>query len=148
MYTWTLYFSPKEPPPPEKPWNEVESDVMHLEDSTFKQSMKKKKHALVMFYAPCVFYYILVIRQNNNKYNKVFSCISRFIFSSSSTWFQFIYLGCGHCKKAKPEYQNAASQFVDDKKVYISLLISTRSRLIFSYSCYNAIKKLENLNVL
>ena len=29
----------------------------------------------------------------------------------------FFLTGCGHCKKAKPEFQNAAEQFKDDKKV-------------------------------
>jgi len=28
--------------------------------------------------------------------------------------------GCGHCKKAKPEFQNAASKFADDKKVCLN----------------------------
>ena len=47
---------PKEPPPPpapEKPWSEESSDVAHLTDETFKPFLKKKKHVLVMFYAPC-----------------------------------------------------------------------------------------------
>jgi len=47
---------PKEPPPPpapEKPWSEETSEVVHLTDETFKPFLKKKKHVLVMFYAPC-----------------------------------------------------------------------------------------------
>jgi hypothetical protein len=51
-----FYYSPKEPPPPppaEQPWEEVESDVVHLNDGNFKNKLKKKKHTLVMFYAPC-----------------------------------------------------------------------------------------------
>ncbi|KAK0050068.1 protein disulfide-isomerase A5, partial [Biomphalaria pfeifferi] len=46
---------PKEPPPPppqEMKWEEIESDIVHLTDDTFKQFLKKKKHCLVMFYAP------------------------------------------------------------------------------------------------
>ncbi|KAL4228418.1 Protein disulfide-isomerase A5 [Mactra antiquata] len=46
---------PKEPPPPPPPeaaWNEEESEVHHLTDENFKTFLKKKKHALVMFYAP------------------------------------------------------------------------------------------------
>jgi len=50
-----ILFSPKEPPPPEKPWNEVESDVQHYDDASFKGTVRKKKHALIMFYAPCKF---------------------------------------------------------------------------------------------
>ncbi|KAJ7391850.1 hypothetical protein OS493_016140 [Desmophyllum pertusum] len=68
--------NPKEPPPPppaEKDWSEIDSEVKHLTDDTFKGFLKKKKHVLVMFYAP---------------------------------W-------CGHCKKAKPEYMDAAKHNAD-----------------------------------
>ncbi|CAK1554843.1 unnamed protein product [Leptosia nina] len=46
--------NPQEPvaPPPEKPWSEEESAVRHLNAKTFKQTLRKVKHALVMFYAP------------------------------------------------------------------------------------------------
>jgi len=80
--------NPTEPPPPEKEWKETVSDVLHLEDSTFKSALKKKKHALVMFYAP---------------------------------W-------CGHCKAAKPEYNNAAAKFADDKKVAFAAMDCTDNR--------------------
>ncbi|KAK7478534.1 hypothetical protein BaRGS_00030206, partial [Batillaria attramentaria] len=46
---------PKEPPPPPAPepsWEEVESDVVHLNEENFKATLKKRKHALIMFYAP------------------------------------------------------------------------------------------------
>ncbi|KAK4019857.1 protein disulfide-isomerase A5 [Daphnia magna] len=43
---------PPPPPPPEKPWSEEPSDVVHLNDENFKPTLKKTKHALVMFYAP------------------------------------------------------------------------------------------------
>ncbi|CAG5116417.1 unnamed protein product, partial [Candidula unifasciata] len=46
---------PKEPPPPPAPepkWEEVESEVVHLTDDSFKPFLKKKKHCLIMFYAP------------------------------------------------------------------------------------------------
>lgn len=43
---------PPPPPPPEKSWDEEQSEVEHLNDETFKIFLKKKKHALVMFYAP------------------------------------------------------------------------------------------------
>jgi hypothetical protein len=51
-----FYFSPKEPPPPppsDPEWSETESEVNHLQDDNFKDFLKKKKHVLVMFYAPC-----------------------------------------------------------------------------------------------
>lgn len=44
---------PPPPPPPEKPWSEETSDVVHLNEENFKPTLKKTKHALVMFYAPC-----------------------------------------------------------------------------------------------
>ncbi|CAF3519675.1 unnamed protein product [Rotaria socialis] len=43
---------PKEPPPPEPEWPEQETDVLHLTEENFKSILKKKKSALVMFYAP------------------------------------------------------------------------------------------------
>ncbi|XP_055386712.1 protein disulfide-isomerase A5 [Condylostylus longicornis] len=43
---------PPPPPPPEKSWDEEESEVEHLNEETFKPFLKKKKHALVIFYAP------------------------------------------------------------------------------------------------
>lgn len=43
---------PAPPPPPEKDWSEVPSEVNHLTEETFKGFLKKKKHVLVMFYAP------------------------------------------------------------------------------------------------
>lgn len=52
----TYRFSPKEPPPPppeEAPWEDTPSAVEHLSDETFKTFAKRKKHMLVMFYAPC-----------------------------------------------------------------------------------------------
>lgn len=44
---------PPPPPPPEKAWADEPSNVMHLDDDSFKGFLKKKKHVLVMFYAPC-----------------------------------------------------------------------------------------------
>ncbi|KAJ8977167.1 hypothetical protein NQ317_003107 [Molorchus minor] len=43
---------PPPPPPPEKPWSDEESNVVHLTEETFKPFLKKKKHVLVIFYAP------------------------------------------------------------------------------------------------
>lgn len=44
---------PPPPPPPEKQWEDEDTSVVHLDDGNFKVYLKKKKHALVMFYAPC-----------------------------------------------------------------------------------------------
>ena len=43
---------PPPPPPPETPWSEEQSEVIHLNEENFKPVLKKKKHVLVMFYAP------------------------------------------------------------------------------------------------
>lgn len=50
-----LMKDPTKPPPvpvEEEPWSSVPSEVVHLTTDTFKQVLKKKRHALVMFYAP------------------------------------------------------------------------------------------------
>uniref|UniRef100_A0A673JZD7 Protein disulfide-isomerase A5-like n=1 Tax=Sinocyclocheilus rhinocerous TaxID=307959 RepID=A0A673JZD7_9TELE len=44
--------NPQAPPPPEKSWDEMPSSVSHLGAEDFREFLKKKKHALVMFYAP------------------------------------------------------------------------------------------------
>jgi len=76
---------PPPPPPPEKAWSDEPSDVVHLNDDNFKPTLKKTKHALVMFYAP---------------------------------W-------CGHCKKAKPEFNAAAAHFKDVHKVVLGAVDCT-----------------------
>ncbi len=49
----SVSLSPQAPPPPEKSWDEMPSSVSHLGAEDFREFLKKKKHALVMFYAPC-----------------------------------------------------------------------------------------------
>jgi len=46
---------PQEPPPPapaDSKWSDEPSDVAHLTGETFESTVKRKKHALIMFYAP------------------------------------------------------------------------------------------------
>ena len=43
---------PPPPPPPETPWADEETEVVHLTVEDFKPYLKKKKHVLVIFYAP------------------------------------------------------------------------------------------------
>lgn len=43
---------PPPPPPPEVPWSEEPSNVVHLTEEDFKPFLKRKKHVLLMFYAP------------------------------------------------------------------------------------------------
>ncbi|XP_014254426.1 protein disulfide-isomerase A5 [Cimex lectularius] len=43
---------PPSPPPPQPDWEEEESEVLFLNVENFKQTLKKKRHVLVMFYAP------------------------------------------------------------------------------------------------
>ncbi|KAM8933475.1 protein disulfide-isomerase A5 [Pelodytes ibericus] len=44
--------NPEAPPPPEPAWDEKPSSILHLVGEDFREILKKKKHALVMFYAP------------------------------------------------------------------------------------------------
>lgn len=44
---------PPPPPPPEVHWSDEVNDVQFLDSDSFKPFLKKKKHVLVMFYAPC-----------------------------------------------------------------------------------------------
>jgi len=43
---------PPAPPPPEPAWSDQPSHVVHLDEEAYKPFLKKKKHVLVMFYAP------------------------------------------------------------------------------------------------
>jgi len=43
---------PPATPPPEVRWEDTVSEVLHLTEDTFRQKLRSKKHALVMFYAP------------------------------------------------------------------------------------------------
>ena len=55
FFSFLFFQDPKEPPPPpppEKSWADEPSEVKHLTEETFKPFLKKKKHVLVMFYAP------------------------------------------------------------------------------------------------
>ncbi|XP_054827326.1 protein disulfide-isomerase A5 [Eublepharis macularius] len=47
---WLL--NPQAPPPPEPTWEERQTSVIHLAGEDFREFLKKKRHALVMFYAP------------------------------------------------------------------------------------------------
>ncbi|XP_048340459.1 protein disulfide-isomerase A5 [Sphaerodactylus townsendi] len=44
--------NPQAPPPPEPTWEEKQTSVIHLAGEDFREFLKKKRHALVMFYAP------------------------------------------------------------------------------------------------
>jgi len=44
---------PPPPPPPEPEWSDQESAVVHLNEENFKNHLRKKKRAIVFFYAPC-----------------------------------------------------------------------------------------------
>lgn len=68
--------NPREPPPPPAPetaWSEEPSEVVHLTAETFKTFLKKKKHVLVMFYAPC-------------KYSKEICCSSELQSQGMREW--------------------------------------------------------------
>lgn len=56
----TFMENPDEPPAvveeKEVSWEDEETDVVFLDDETFKSFLKKKKHCLVLFYAPWCFH--------------------------------------------------------------------------------------------
>lgn len=52
-FSLSFFSSPEAPPPPEPAWEEKQTSVIHLAGEDFRESLKKKKHTLVMFYAPC-----------------------------------------------------------------------------------------------
>ena len=56
---------PPAPPAPETPWSEVESYVVHLTTDNFQSVLKKKKHSLIMFYAPCKHGLTLLLLSNS-----------------------------------------------------------------------------------
>ncbi len=107
---------PPPPPPPEKAWAEEESAVVHLTDETFKPTLRKKKRALVMFYAPCTlilnWYILKPIIFMSLPINKV----------------EFEITGCGHCKAAKPEFTAAAEEVQDDPKIMLAAIDCTVHR--------------------
>ncbi|XP_070546710.1 protein disulfide-isomerase A5-like isoform X1 [Ptychodera flava] len=43
---------PPPPPPPEPAWSEQDTQIHHLTEENYKTFLKKKKHTLLMFYAP------------------------------------------------------------------------------------------------
>lgn len=43
--------------PGDVPWSETENDVIHLSGSNFDQFVQAHNSVLVMFYAPCKFYF-------------------------------------------------------------------------------------------
>nr|CAD7200587.1 unnamed protein product [Timema douglasi] len=110
---------PPPPPPPEQPWSEEPSEVVHLDAETFKPFLKKKKHTLVMFYAPSepgswethLFLHVQSFRGGGG-FGADSWPISAFGLASV-----FDLIWCGHCKKAKPEFVAAAEEFKDDSKV-------------------------------
>lgn len=56
--------NPKEPPPPPPPepsWADVPSEVLHLNQQNFMSQLRSKRHALVMFYAPCKYKNFLLV---------------------------------------------------------------------------------------
>lgn len=100
------------PPPPEAQWEVEETNVMHLDESSFKVYLKKKKHALVMFYAPC-------------KYYCLWKCVEIYeIF--------FLFKGCGHCKRAKPEFNKASDFFKDDPRFGLAAVDCTKHKSVCS----------------
>lgn len=56
---WIKSPSAPVPPPPEIPWSEAKNEVSHLTDATFDEFVKEHPHVLVMFYAPCTYFFFV-----------------------------------------------------------------------------------------
>lgn len=54
--------TPAPPPPPEEFWNELPNGqhVQYMKDDTFDNLIKSKGSALVMFYAPCKWFCVML----------------------------------------------------------------------------------------
>lgn len=74
----------------EPDWSESNTDIVHLNTANFDAVLKDAASVLVMFYAPCK---LLVVSNHLLNFN-----------------FYSLYLGCGHCKRMKPEFETAAAQ--------------------------------------
>ncbi|CAG0899246.1 unnamed protein product, partial [Cyprideis torosa] len=143
---------PKEPPPPPPPepvWSEVESNVLHLTDDDYRAVLKRKKHVLVMFYAPSAQelqspHRIAQLHHNWNELldtdydheNEVegagqhpdpellVDVVSPGVEADEEVPMQ-PWAGCPHCKSAKPEVSAAAEHFKDNPKVALAAVDCT-----------------------
>lgn len=64
-------------------------------------------------------------------------------------YFNFIFSGCGHCKKAKPEFTAAADAFKDDSKVAFAAVDCTTQQAVcsaYNVKGYPTIKVFHYLN--
>ncbi|VDK42292.1 unnamed protein product [Anisakis simplex] len=94
--------NPVEPPSEDSGWSAEDSSVLHLVGDNFKSELKKKRDALVMFYAPC---------------ERQFICSFHLpvIFSFSN-----IYKFAFYCKRTKPFYWEAARQLSDESRIALA----------------------------
>lgn len=120
---------PKEPPPPKQPdaaWSENDgTEVTHLTDDTFKAFLRKRKHALVIFHISCTCICHLGSWPTTNDAN--FGCFCVCMFS----------IGCGHCKRVKPEFEVVAKHFKDEPSIGVAAVDCGKERTICNL--YNVI---------
>ena len=85
------------------PWSDEDTYVAHLTGDDFDQYVQSHNSVLVMFYAPCKMKLILSLEALDSRLLKQ----------------HMLVLGCGHCKKTKPEFETAA-ETVNTHKVRTS----------------------------
>ncbi|KAK1797906.1 hypothetical protein P4O66_007957 [Electrophorus voltai] len=118
---WLKNPQPPQPNTPEVPWSESDSPVFHLTDESFDAFLEERQSVLVMFYAPCEFSASLPparltfsphvnIGPSDSGPQDTFPSPyrPRSYRCRIDTAEESPVLGCGHCKRLKPEYDAAA----------------------------------------
>lgn len=101
-----------------------------MNDENFKPFLKKKKHVLVMFYAPCKF------------------LLSNTIIFFTKILTIYLNTGCGHCKKAKPEFTTAAEHYKDDPHVELAAVDCTKGSALCGVFSVKGFPTLKYFNFL
>ena len=86
------------------PWSDEDTNVAHLTGDDFEEYVQQHNSVLVMFYAPC--------KSSDFFFTNPFCSLYL-----KKMHFYLSLLGCGHCKKAKPEFETAAGT-VNTDEVY------------------------------
>lgn len=107
-------------------WRTDSKNVFHLTDDTFGKVIQSQDPVLVMFYAPCKCNVIL------------FEILLRAIFA----------IGCGHCKRMKPDYVKAAEELkaegIPGQMAMVDCTVNTEVAEEYQISGFPTIKLFRN----